>query len=512
MDIRKSVSKRFVVTSLIVVLVVSTLAWLSFAPAGAPGNMVKRFISYTTGLCSSCKKQELDSSSPYVKSMSGQPLEQTLEAKAKAFAEANHIQVVEADGLFTYIIHAGGEPHKLFNTPSTEDGLKAAQSLLDRVIADKIAEMAKEPLRAAFAVENELVESQKVILKTNAAAETKTILARRPRLDELYGVEAALKRSRPSHMAPGNKMGVKFYFLREPLYKEEIGYAYYTTDKDSLKAIYVTPGATDKIRATEADAPIWALPSRFTPGHYFDTIESLILHELAHNHQERMGWEQEGSSILQKMTDDFGFVKTVDADNVRLFLIKVKTDKADIGSVIPASAPLPPEGSASAATAAAPTGPAYDLYRVERPVNSEKGKRWLRVNDKLQYLDENGQVVDKADKAKSLTNSQVRQSALIQMPSDYFDTPIEVFAEGMRMYRMGGDARAALDKDAPFVAKIVKEQDQAEINLASGYIKIVEKRTMVKNGTVTILDDITYDQPMAVRNDDGQLVPFTPVR
>lgn len=484
MDIRKSVSKRFVVTSLIVVLVVSTLAWLSFAPAGAPGNMVKRFISYTTGLCSSCKKQELDSSSPYVKSMSGQPLEQTLEAKAKAFAEANHIQVVEADGLFTYIIHAGGEPHKLFNTPSTEDGLKAAQSLLDRVIADKIAEMAKEPLRAAFAVENELVESQKVILKTNAAAETKTILARRPRLDELYGVEAALKRSRPSHMAPGNKMGVKFYFLREPLYKEEIGYAYYTTDKDSLKAIYVTPGATDKIRATEADAPIWALPSRFTPGHYFDTIESLILHELAHNHQERMGWEQEGSSILQKMTDDFGFVKTVDADNVRLFLIKVKTDRAD----------------------------EVDLYRVERPVNSEKGKRWLRVNDKLQYLDENGQVVDKADKAKSLTNSQVRQSALIQMPSDYFDTPIEVFAEGMRMYRMGGDARAALDKDAPFVAKIVKEQDQAEINLASGYIKIVEKRTMVKNGTVTILDDITYDQPMAVRNDDGQLVPFTPVR
>lgn len=492
MDIRKSVSKRFIVTSALLVAIFSALAWLSFAPAGTPGNAVKRFISFTTGLCSSCKKQELDSSSPYVKSMSGQPLEPTLEAKAKAFAEANHIQVVEADGLFTYIIHAGGEPRKLFTTPSTEDGLKAAQGLLDKVIADKTADMAKEPLRAAFAVENELVENQKVILKANAGTETKTILARRPRLDELYGVEAALKRSRPSHMAPGDKMGVKFYFLREPLYKEEIGYAYYTTDKDGLKAIYVTPGATDKIKATEADAPIWALPSRFKPGKYFDTVESLIMHELAHNHQERMGWEKEGNTIMDRMTSDLGFVKTVDADNVRLFLIKVKADTPDAGSV-------------SAETA-------YDLYRVERPVNSEKGKRWLRVNDKVQYLDANGQVVDSADKAKALTNSQVRTSALVAVPSDYFDNPIEVFAEGMRMYRMGGDARAALDKDAPLVARIVKEQDQEEINLANGYIKIVEKRTMIKNGTVTILDDVTYDRPLVVRNDASELVPFTSSR
>lgn len=106
MDIRKSVSKRFVVTSLISRSRRFYPA-LRLAPAGAPKHG-EALISLHDRSLLFLQSKELDSSSPYVKSMSGQPLEQTLEAKAKTPAEANHIQVVEADGLFTYIIHAGG--------------------------------------------------------------------------------------------------------------------------------------------------------------------------------------------------------------------------------------------------------------------------------------------------------------------------------------------------------------------------------------------------------------------
>ncbi|HNA74455.1 MAG TPA: hypothetical protein PKW73_14005, partial [Candidatus Obscuribacter sp.] len=42
------------------VLLLIILTWLSFAPAGAPGHAVKRFISFATGFCSSCARQEID--------------------------------------------------------------------------------------------------------------------------------------------------------------------------------------------------------------------------------------------------------------------------------------------------------------------------------------------------------------------------------------------------------------------------------------------------------------------
>ena len=517
------------------VLLLIILTWLSFAPAGAPGHAVKRFISFTTGFCSSCARQEIDPSVPFVKSMSGAPVAPDLEEKAKQFALETHVQIVEDEGRFNYLLHARGEPIKLFSTDASLEGLQEGRSKLAGVIDAKLKALQEGDLKASFALENELVEEQKSLagantdspngeVKGDAVGEAKSgkakeatpiqakrILARTPRLDELWGVEAALARSKPSHLAPGDRLGIKFYFLKDPLYKEEPGYAYYTTDKDGRKAIYVTPGATDKLRPTDADAPVWARPTRFKPGgHYFDTIESLMLHELAHNHQERMGWEN-GDEVMARMTASLGYVKAVDPQTgVRVFYLKVPL------APLPASAPpaavagsvSPEEAAGATALPAQSAAEKFAYYRVERPVDQKLGKRWLRVNLEGQYLDRDGKVVAAA-KAEAISNADMQKLALVKPASNYFDNPIEVFAEGMRLFRMGGEARDTLFVEAPLVYQLVKEEDQAELNLFYGFYKVHEKRTLHKAGKPVTTEETDSDQPVYTRNWNGELVKYS---
>lgn len=517
------------------VLLLFILTWLSFAPAGAPGHAVKRFISFTTGFCSSCAKQEIDPSVPFVKSMSGAPVAPDLEEKARQFALETHVQIVEDEGRFNYLLHARGEAIKLFSTAASLEGLQEGRGKLAGVIDEKLKALKEGDLKATFALENELVEEQKSLavagtdspngeVKGDAVGEVKggqakeakpmqakRILARTPRLDELWGVEAALARSKPSHLAPGDRLGIKFYFLKDPLYKEEQGYAYYTTDKDGRKAIYVTPGATDKLRPTDADAPIWARPTRFKPGgHYFDTIESLMLHELAHNHQERMGWES-GDAVMVRMTESLGYVRAVDPQTgVRVFYIKVPLAPSPVSTTPSVSTPpvSPSEAATAFAIPAQSTEEKFAYYRVERPVDAKLGKRWLRVNLDGQYLDRDGKVVAAA-KAEAISNADMQKLAMVKPASNYFDNPIEVFAEGMRLFRMGGEARDTLLTEAPLVYQLVKEEDQAELDRFYGFYKVHEKRTLHKDGKPVTTEETDSDQPVYTRNWNGELVKYS---
>lgn len=466
------------------------LVWLGFGQgAGELGSSFRRQFTRSTGFCLSCKKSDVDPSISFVKSaIDSGAIAVDLESAAKAFAAANGLQIQLDGDNFHYLLFANNDRIELFVTPATVEGLKSADDLLSAAISQKIAALGQAPYLAAFAVENELVENQKSMNKDGTSSDTgKLILARRPRLYELYGVEAAMKRSRPSQLAAGDQRGLKFYFLKDSLYKEEGHFAYFTSDKDDRPAIYVTAGTTDGLRATELDAPSWALSTRYgRDGTFFDTVESLLVHEMAHNHQERMGWEKD--AVKQKaMNEALGFSSYVDGKTqLTVYLIQVKAAAGEVDTT---------------------TAPRY--FRLGSRSAAEKDKRWYRTDAAGVYLDARGQPVDSEAKAQVLTNKEVQLRAVVPPASNYFDTPTEVFAEALKAVRLGGDIRQSLFTLSPGLYKLARDQDQKELNLAYGYVKVVEARTLVKADHESALDPVYRVEPTYMRGWDGLVVPFS---
>jgi hypothetical protein len=74
------------------------------------------------------------------------------------------------------------------------------------------------------------------------------------------------------------------------------------------------------------------------------------------------------------------------------------------------------------------------------------------------------------------------------------------------MFRMGGSARLALLQNSPKLYQLIKEQDQKEINLYFGYIKVKESRTAVSADKEKELEPLDFDEPQFLRNWSGQVV------
>ncbi len=435
-------------------------SWLGFAnSAGEYGRAFRRTISTQTGFCLTCKLNDIDPKLPFVKALQSESIDNELVLNATSYGEANGIQILLQGNQFEYTLYAAGERLVLFKTPATVDGLAQAPALLAALVDQKISQIGQGPHRASFSQNNEVVGKQSQWEKGKLVETNHVILARKPKLNELYGIEAALNSSLPSNLAPGSKFGLKFYFLQEQLYKDsKDAAAYYVfKDKDGRAAIYATPGALDKLWPTEADAPSWAVKQRTSKdGVFYDTIESLMMHELAHNHQGRMGWDDDDKK--KQMAALTGFVIFREADGSTAFFIKVKVSNAAT------------DGQ-SADT--------IELYRLEGGVDHSAGKRWLRVNESGEWLTENGLPAPTADAAKVLSNSQVKAAAVVSPASNYFDTPAEVQAEAMKLYRLGGASRRLLLLTAPALYRLAESEDQSEINQRFGAVKVKEERTFI---------------------------------
>ncbi len=438
------------------------LSWLGFAnSAGEYGRAFRRTISTQTGFCLTCKLNDIDPKLPFVKALQSETIDNELVLKATAYGEANGIQILLQGNQFEYTLYAAGERLVLFKTAATPEGLAQAPDLLNALVDQKISQLAQGPHRAGFSQNNELVGKQSERIKDKLVENNQSLTARKPRLNELYGIEAALNSSVPSNVAPGSKFGVKFYFLQDQLYKgNKDAAAYYVyKDKDGRAAIYVAPGALDKLWPTEADAPAWAVKQRISKdGVYYDTIESLMMHELAHNHQSRMGWDDSDKKKLSEMAPLTGFHLFRAEDGSTAFFIKVK--------VVSNST----DGQSSES---------IEFYRLEGGLDHSAGKRWLRVNQDGQWLTENGLPAPTAEAAKALSNSQVKEAAVVTPASNYFDTPAEVEAEAMKLYRLGGPSRRLLLLKAPVLYRLVEAEDQNEINLRFGAIRVKEERSLI---------------------------------
>lgn len=346
-------------------------------------------------------------------------------------------------------IQVDGKDQTLFVLDAKDEAARDAAALEANKRLREITQAKQEELEAkyhvAFSRQNEDVEKQitKVNVDNTFERSDAMIHARTPRLDEIYGIEAALKHSAPSYVSKDGKQPVKFYFLEDQLVKGDKSSTlanYVNKDKDSRPAVYFWPNSSSSRPITEEDLKKNGLPEEYS-------IESLLTHELGHSSQYRLGWDN--SEKLEKLSNDMGWAPYEDPNtHETVWLIKGNGD---------------------------------DRYKL-----AADGEQWLRTNKAGDLVDKAGNPVKEEKDAEHLSPSDVRKKALIPPPSDYFDNACEMAAEGFMMFRTSAERRKHLMETSPEFYTFIKAQDQADINVAFG----------------TKADG----NPEMIRNKDGNLV------
>lgn len=340
-----------------------------------------------------------------------------LERSARKFANENGISVKFENGRFVFSLTAGKEI-RLFSTDATQDGLKSAVDKLKKLVDAKAKDL-RDNFDVEFTTEREVVDKQWFKNDKGEWEQGQDVVARAPRLNELYGIEAALYRAQPSQKAKGGGKGIKFYFLTDDLTKGERPLASWRANRDGRPAIHFYPGSTER-PVLEREMPFD--PTR-TMGHGYGSIEALTLHEISHNHQNVVGW---WSDLEKDEAEKYGFRDCgTDKDGNRIWAVKsTKTD-------------------------------------------SNGNPIYYRSNSSGTYTacDENGK--DIAGEPE-IFRSTLRKIAAHRPMTYYFPSPSETYAEGVMIYRLGGVYRASLLKENPALYEVVKRIDQKEIDLIYG--------------------------------------------
>ncbi|MBY0548788.1 MAG: hypothetical protein K2W95_16070 [Candidatus Obscuribacterales bacterium] len=342
-----------------------------------------------------------------------------LEEAALEFATKNGISVSFAQNRFVFTLKAGGDI-ELFSTPGTKDGLNSAKTQLKALVDAKVKKISAT-FDVEFATEAEVIDKQWVKNDKGEWSQDKDVLCRAPRLNELYGIEAALYRAQPSQKGENGGKGLKFYFLTDDLTRGERPLASWRGDRNGRPAIHYYIGSCDGRPVLERDAP-------FNPkaklGHSYGSIEALTLHEISHNHQNNIGW---WTDLQKDEAAKFGFRDCgVDGDGNRIWAVK-STRKDSNGAHI-----------------------------------------YYRLNDKTsEYFpcDETGKTIAGEPE---ISKSELRKIAAHRPMTYYFPNPSETYAEGVMVYRLGGVYRASLLKENPGLYEVVKRLDQNEIDNAYG--------------------------------------------
>lgn len=121
---------------------------------------------------------------------------------------------------------------------------------------------------------------------------------------------------------------------------------------------------------------------------------------------------------------------------------------------------------------------------------SKDGRLWQFDFEKASHQIYQWYEVDETGKRKensTMSNTDMMQNAKIKPASDYFRTPQEDFAEGIRLYRTSTQIREQFEKDNPELSKYIAEYDQQEIRTKLG------------------IDD--NHKPLYLRDENGNIVP-----
>lgn len=94
----------------------------------------------------------------------------------------------------------------------------------------------------------------------------------------------------------------------------------------------------------------------------------------------------------------------------------------------------------------------HDLYQVQN-VGDNRFKA-SRITDDGKYVG-----------GKNISIKELRQRALANPPTSYFDTPEEIIAEALTCLRLGGESASEMIKNSPEAYAKAQELDQDEIDL-----------------------------------------------
>ncbi len=340
----------------------------------------------------------------------------------KQFEKNHQVDVVSKGDKYEYRLSVNGSDKLLFTTDATDKGLKEAEQKLRALVDGKIAHM-KKTFNVSFSTDGEEVAQQWVEKADCSWERGPMVKARAPRLGELYGIEASLYRSQPSHRSNDGRQTIKFYFLKDHYQTDGTAAYFKRQDKNGRPAVLFDPDILDKRPATQADAAAAGVAREFS-------LEGWVCHELAHHGQHKLNWDT--PRIYQQYAEAIGWVsfedpKTHETD----WLLKGKNDR--------------------------------EYYRYGSD-NCKDRSVWYRCNSSGQPLDKNGKVVAKIKVAETFTYTQVQDRASVRPLTWYFPNPKEMFAEGMMLLRMGGELAAKLIEKSPQLYKAVREHDQREID------------------------------------------------
>lgn len=376
------------------------------------------------------------------------------------FESKTAVTVVRKGEKFEYSISYDGKDKVLATTDATTKGLEEAEKKMTDLVLEKMKELEKT-FNVKFSKEGDDVVKQWVEKADCSWERGVMVKARNPNMIEIYGIQAALYRCQPSDIAV-NKNGVKFHFLETNYYKDQPVLAYFTSaDKDGNPSVFFEPGANKKKPATERDS------ARFGRDHLF-SVEALTTHELSHNHQAKTGWYTPAEK--EKLAKSIGWMPVVDKDGATDFIMKGKSG---------------------------------EYYRYGKD-HCKDSKVWVKCDSNGDPLDEKGAKAGSYKAAKHLKRTDVSESALVKPLTYYFPSPLEMYAEGLMLYRLGGKDREQLLKESPALHEAAKKGDQVEIDARYGSNESGAARYI--RGADGLLKDNTEAERKAVKEYEEKIL------
>ncbi len=359
---------------------------------------------------------------------------------AESFARANHFELEARGNDFVYGMQVGGKKLELIRTPATEKGLREAEEQLKELVRQEAINLEKT-YKISIAQQGEPVDYQRS--SSDSPKSDHIVLARAPELFDLYGVRAALEKS-PSSASGRDGQGLKFFWLNEKVITEIGPYATFQTDQNGRGSVYIWPAAREIKHATEDDLTESQRKISYYTREREVSWQSIILHELGHNTADKLGYEKKSSvneivselsAAGEKLAEDIGWVKRRDVENSGEDWLLVGKSVDDNGK--PATF-VPDHNNIFFSS--------YLRWRADGGAVNAKGK------------------VVPAHEGQKLSEQEMMAEALVTPPTFYFDNPAELYAEGMKLYRLGDSARSHLQKVSPKLYEIVKRDNQREID------------------------------------------------
>lgn len=233
-------------------------------------------------------------------------------------------------------------------------------------------------------------------------------------LAELYALKSALEHSVPSQLSNlTGKSSVKVYFLVD--WNNFGARADWGFDASKKPAIMVEPNPAPFLR--------------------YSVLQEALIHEFGHNSAYRLGFDMDNCEGW-RLVKPLGWKSFFNPRSGNVgFAIITRGGK---------------------------------LYR---PLTYE---RWIRCNGSGVALKEDGtSAYPRISQAQRLSTDEIREAAVIKPISSYFPNPMEMYAEGVSYFRRGEKYRKYLLDESPELYRLVKEQDQLELDKTYGKGKMV---------------------------------------